>query len=160
MSLDLSDQTTLNFGDANAPHEVTVITNLACPFCHKWFENNFDKLTQEVKAGHLLAHFKFLDKDKLDLQDGNLAHEFIDYANPEAAIKFVKAAFDNQPEWHRLPKADAEDYITSHFDVKRVNSDEFLANVKHNIEELGAPSVPTIIYDGNQVSDSNFNLPD
>ncbi|MBW1606238.1 thioredoxin domain-containing protein [Lactobacillus sp. Sy-1] len=160
MSLDLSDKNTLTFGDVNAPHEVTVITNMACPFCRKWYENNFDQLQSEVKSGKLLAHFKFLDKDKLDLQDGNLAHEYIDYSNPEQAIDFVKKAFDIQPEWHRLPKDEAEAFLTSHFDIQKVNDTEFLAAVKSNIESIEVPSVPTIIYDGEGHADSNFTLPD
>ncbi|UQS86065.1 DsbA family protein (plasmid) [Nicoliella spurrieriana] len=160
MSLDLSDRDTLTFGDVNAPHEVTVITNMACPFCRKWYENNFDKLKSEVQSGNLLAHFKFLDKDKEDLQDGNLAHEYIDYSNPNQAIEFVKAAFDIQPEWHRLPKPDAEAFLNDHFDIQKVNDIDFLASVKANIEAFGVPSVPTIVYDGDAHSDSNFTLPD
>ncbi|MHA8111396.1 thioredoxin domain-containing protein [Lactobacillaceae bacterium Melli_B4] len=160
MSLDLSDKDTLTFGDGNAPHEVTVIANMACPFCRKWYENNFDKLEAEVAAGKLLAHFKFLDKDKADLQDGNLAHEYIDYAHPDQALEFVKKAYDIQPEWHRLPKDEAAEFLTSHFNVQKVNDEQFLSAVRANIETIDVPSVPTIIYDGKSVSDSGFNLPD
>lgn len=95
-NFNFSDQSTLNFGKADADHELTAILNLACPDSRKWFLKNESALLNSVGTGQLLLHLKFWNKPKPSLLNGNVANWYVDYVHPNQALDFVTAFFNTK----------------------------------------------------------------
>lgn len=159
MLVDYNNANTLNFGDLKAAHQMTVFLNLACPFCRKSFLNNYQRIVKAVNEHELAVHFKFINKPKKPLENGNVAQLYIDYNNPDAALNYVHAVFENQKALKALSKDEVANYVQSTYNVKRVISDKNVQKVFQQAQALHATSVPNIFFDNQYHLDSNFVLP-
>ncbi|MCI1985127.1 MAG: DsbA family protein [Lactobacillus sp.] len=138
---------TLTFGHADAPHQVWAVFNLGCSETRDWFEAHFAELEKAVAAGRVQLHIQFWSKQKVPLVSGNVAHGYVDYTDPEAALDFTKAIFANLDALKAAP--DVRAYLETTYGVHHNPQTELVdAQVGQAIAEAGITSVPTIVYDG------------
>lgn len=159
MNISYNNAYTLNLGDTKANHSAVIFANLGCPFCRKWFANNWAKMIQAVENHQLAIHLKFLNKPKKPLQNGNIANAYVDYSNPRAALNYVKAVFTDQDYLDNLDPQQVPEFLRSHFNVSKSVTNPNLQKIKQEAQENGVVTVPTIFFDGIKHADSSYILP-
>ena len=159
MNISYNNAYTLNLGDTQADHDAVIFANLGCPFCRKWFANNWNKMIKAVENHQLAIHLKFLNKPKKPLQNGNTANAYVDYQNPRTALNYIKAVFENQDSLDNLNNQRVPGFLSSHFNVSKSVSSRNLQKIEREAKDNGVTTVPTIFFDGVKHSDSNYNLP-
>ena len=161
MQINYSNDLTLNLGDSKASHNVVVFANLGCPWCKRWYVNNWRRMTQAVQQHKLAIHLKFMNKPKAPLHNGNLANAFVDYRNPKAALLYVKRVYENQVKLDQFTNdRDVTDYLESHFNVAPKVSQKTQQTIVADGRRNGVLTVPTIFFDGIKHPDSGWNLPE
>ncbi|ANK59545.1 hypothetical protein AYR54_04365 [Loigolactobacillus backii] len=136
----------LDFGKTTAKHQVTAILNLGCPDSRQWYLANQQVLLQTVQAGQIQLEIKFWNKPVADLANGNEANKFVDYTEPQAALKFIAAVYAQQADLNAA--IDVNKFVTTKFKVDRVVTQEVLTQIDQAITAEGITSLPTIIFDG------------
>lgn len=160
MHVSLDNRSTINLGDQQATHNVVVFANLGCPWCRRWFINNWSAMIKGIQGHDLSAHLKFMDKPKQPLHNGNVANGFVDYQNPESALQYVKKVYENQDILDNLSSdRDVINFLETHFNVKPVVSQKAKDAIKADAKYSGVTTVPTIFFDGVKHPDSGWNLP-
>ncbi|KRM86717.1 thioredoxin domain-containing protein [Lacticaseibacillus thailandensis] len=141
----LDNDTTLTYGAATAPESIIAIINLGCGDTRNWLAQVHEDLEAAVAAGKLQVHLKFWNKQKEPLRAGNIANGYIDYADPQAALRLVRAVFTHQDELKAAPSV--ADYLTSTYHVQRqANADQVAATVAAEVAANGVTSLPTVVY--------------
>lgn len=147
MNFNLDDQYTLNFGRDTAPHDLIAILNLGCVDTQDWWLLNEADLFAAIDSGQIKAHFKFWNKTKDSLINGNIANGYLDYQHPAEAMAWVKQVFQNQLALREA--TDVPKYLMTTYGIQPYAS---TATVKNQVEEdvlaNQITSVPTIIFDG------------
>ncbi|RRK10221.1 hypothetical protein D1831_08650 [Lactiplantibacillus garii] len=157
--VDTRAATTLNLGVANAPHTLTAFFNLVCPDTLQWWANNHAVITDAVAAGQLAVHLKFWNKPKEALANGNVAHRYVDYAHPQAALAFVTTIFDHQDDLRELSSGDVPQYLETHYQVKPYgNAASVQAAVDQDVVTNGVLTVPTLILDDQKYTGDSLPL--
>ncbi|VDG17781.1 hypothetical protein [Lactobacillus sp. CBA3605] [Lactiplantibacillus mudanjiangensis] len=155
MNFNLTDQYTLNFGRNDAPHELIAILNLGCVDTQEWWLPNEADLLAAIDNGQLNAHFKFWNKVKPALANGNIANGYLDYQHPTQALAWAKQVFHDQLALREA--TDVPDYLTTTYGIQPYAQAEI---VKKQIDaEVSAnhiTSVPTIIFDGQAADEENL----
>ncbi|MFT8909278.1 MAG: thioredoxin domain-containing protein [Lentilactobacillus diolivorans] len=145
-NFNFSDQSTLNFGEADADHELTAILNLACPDSRKWFLENGSILLNSVGTGQLRLHLKFWNKPKPSLLNGNVANGYVDYDHPNQAFDFVTRLFQHQEQLRNQALENVELYLRDTFNVQPYElADEVAKQILAEVNQNNITSVPTII---------------
>lgn len=144
----VDQQETLTYGSATAPHKLVAVLNLGCTASQKWWLANQANLLKAADQGQLVLHLKFWNKKKTALTNGNIAQEFIDYNDPETALRYVDAVFNNQAILRSYDCEDVPAYLEKRFGVRPYAHAE---QVKHRVAQQTfqneIATVPTLIYD-------------
>ena len=160
MNVSYDNNYTLNLGDMKAAHNVVVFANLGCPWCRRWYANNWSAMIKGVQQHDLAIHLKFLDKPKAPLHNGNVANSFVDYQNPEAGLMFVKHVYQNQDILDNLSNdKDVVNFLETKLNAKPVVSSKAKSKIVAEAKNNGVATVPTIFFDGVKHPDSGWNLP-
>ncbi|XIF20205.1 MAG: hypothetical protein AJITA_00932 [Acetilactobacillus jinshanensis] len=160
MNVSYDNNYTLNLGDMKAAHNVVVFANLGCPWCRRWYANNWTKMIKAVREHDLSIHLKFLDKPKQPLHNGNVANGFVDYNDPEDAPLYVKHVYENQDILDNLTNdRDVIDFLRTQLNVHVKVSSKAKDRIKSEAKDNGVKTVPTIFFDGVKHPDSGWNLP-
>lgn len=145
---DTTNATAVNLGNQAAPQSLTAIFNLVCPDTLRWWQRNHDDLITAVDAGQLQVHLKFWNKAKESLMNGNVAHGFIDYQHPQAALAFIEAVFEHQDDLRELAVDDVADYLQRTYRVTPyAQATAVQAAVDSDVIVNGVLTVPTLILD-------------
>ena len=161
MKISYNNNFTLNLGDAKADHSVVVFANLGCPWCRRWYVNNLNQLTRSVSEHKLSAHLKFLNKPKQPLHNGNLANSFVDYSNPNEALRYVKSVYDHQAVLDQLGSDERViNFLETTFNVQNQIPKKDQNAIVKEAKINRVKSVPTIFFDGIKHADSGWNLPE
>jgi len=140
-------QFTLNYGDPQAPQELTLILNLGCIDTRDWWSVNQATLFKALATGQLKVHFKFWNKVKPPLLNGNVANNYIDYQQPTNALKFIKAVFQNQDPLRNAASVDVPAYLAAAYQVTPYPQAESVQQqIAHEIAVNQLTSLPTVIY--------------
>ncbi|UQS86181.1 DsbA family protein (plasmid) [Nicoliella spurrieriana] len=156
----INDHDTLNLGNPNAPHQLTVVMNLSCRYCKQWWRRNFKTIQSAMDAGRLALHIKFWTVNKPALLIGNIAHQFIDFKHPEMAFEFVKKLIQNQNDFKRYSVEAVPKYLQSEYGVVTHNDDSDIINTTLELKSAGVRGIPTIIIDGNWHDSYHYRLPE
>lgn len=155
---DVSPATALTVGQAAAPNELVAIFNLGCPDTLLWWDNNQAELLAAVAGGQLQAHFKFWSKPKDGLKNGNVAHRYLDYQRPSAALAFMRAVFADQAALRALDEAQVAQYVETQFGVSPyLHAQDVQVSVDHDVAHNDVATVPTLIL--NDVKYTGDTLP-
>ncbi|MEJ6400956.1 thioredoxin domain-containing protein [Nicoliella lavandulae] len=157
ISMDSHD--TLNLGSPSAPHQLTVVMNLSCRYCKKWWSRNLADVEQALRSGNLGLHIKFWTKDKSALRIGNIAHQFIDFSQPEIAFGFVKALINAQNNFKRCSVEQVPEYLEDNYGVTLHNSKQATEATTLALQEAGVRGIPTIVLDGTWHDSFHYRLP-
>lgn len=145
-------------GAESAPITTVEFLNLACPYCRKWFYRSDQLLTQAVKAGRVRRIIKLLNKDKDDLQLGNLAHTYLPFDQPETAVNAIRFLYTHQPTWRPdLAPNELDLYLKQNLKLTPQNNQAALAAIEHEAQTANIQFVPTIIL-GQHIFDESIDL--
>ena len=138
----------IKIGSDDAPVKVIEFINLKCPYCKMWYEDSKDVLNEYVSAGKVQRIIKHFDKEKPSLKKGNIVHRYLDYSNPEKALKDIDFFFAHQEEWGYLESFDA---IAAYVVEKRhlsIQSNESVAQeIIQEANQANVVFVPTVFID-------------
>ncbi|WP_416354055.1 thioredoxin domain-containing protein [Agrilactobacillus fermenti] len=141
-----ADDFTLNYGAPTAPNELTFIFNLGCGDTQKWFLANEADLFAAIDNGQLRAHFKFWNKDKPSLLNGNVANGFIDYHQPDKMRPLIQTIYHQQADLRQEPLDQVAAYMTQTYHLTPYAQREQVANkIAAEVAKNGITSLPTII---------------
>ncbi|MHA8263785.1 thioredoxin domain-containing protein, partial [Lactobacillaceae bacterium Melli_B3] len=136
---------TLNVGSKTAPHQLTVVMNLSCRYCKKWWQRNLKNIDPALKAGQLALHVKFWTKDKAALRIGNVAHQYVDFEHPEATFEFVKKLIHDQNQFKRCQPDQVPEYLTTKYQVEQRQSGPATEATTKELQAAGVRGIPTIV---------------
>ncbi|MFD1319246.1 thioredoxin domain-containing protein [Loigolactobacillus zhaoyuanensis] len=135
----------LNFGPANADHQVVLILNLGCPDSRQWYLNNRQALFFATDSGSIKLQLKFWNKPVADLANGNIANKFIDYSQPKAALAYIDAVYAQQNELNAA--VDAIEFIKTNFKTSTTTEPATIAAIDTEVAHNQITSLPTVIFD-------------
>ncbi|MBW1606057.1 thioredoxin domain-containing protein [Lactobacillus sp. Sy-1] len=155
-----NDHDTLNLGASNAPHQLTVVMNLSCRYCKKWWSRNSKIIENALADGQLGLHIKFWTVDKAALLIGDIAHQYVDFSQPEAAFNFVKELVRNQNQFKRCSEDQVPDYLTKNYNVTQHNSKADIEQTTAELRKAGVRGIPTLVLDGEWHDSYEYHLPE
>ncbi|MFT8318005.1 MAG: thioredoxin domain-containing protein [Sporolactobacillus sp.] len=144
----IPDRYGINLGDPNARHALTAILNLACPHSKKWFQDVHQLLIHNVEKGILRVCYKFWNKPKESLFNGNIAQKYIDYQDPQMAVHFIREVFEKQEELRK--KSSSEDviqFLKSALSIGKEADQTIIEGISREVLMANIKSVPTLILD-------------
>ncbi|MFC6180590.1 thioredoxin domain-containing protein [Lactiplantibacillus daowaiensis] len=156
MNFNLDDQYTLNFGNSAAPHDLIAILNLGCVDTQAWWLPNEADLFAAIDNGQLKAHFKFWNKQKSTLVNGNIANGYLDYQHPAQAMAWAKQVFHNQQALR--DSTDVPSYLATTYPAVKpyAQADAVKKQIDAEVLANQITSVPTIIFDGHAADEENL----
>lgn len=148
----------ITIGQPDAPLTSIEFINAACPYCRKWFLKSEEMLTEAVKAGRLKRIIKPFDKDKADLQLGNLAHTYLPFNQPETVMQALSFLYTHQKTWRNdLTPDEFKKYIEQNLNLVPQNNTENLAAIIAEANRANIKFVPTIIL-GEHIFDESIDM--
>jgi len=157
MTFKVDSQTTLTYGNPQAPHELTLILNLGCVDTRDWWQPNQAALFAAIDQGKLQVHVKFWSKVKPTLLNGNVANGYVDYQHPAAALRLIKAVFQNQEPLRAADLAAVPAYLEKTYQVTPyVQAETVRQRIDREVAANGITSLPTVIYQGQAYADETL----
>jgi len=157
VNFDHSDENTINLGQADAPHKLTMILNLGCVDTQEWWLPNVADLFKAVDEGQLQLHLKFWNKIKEPLRNGNTANGYIDYQHPQAALTYIEAVFAQQQVLRELPNEEVPAYLEKTYGVSPYPAASAVKTaIDDQVSANGITSLPTLIFDGEKRFDKQL----
>ncbi|MFD1419649.1 thioredoxin domain-containing protein [Lactiplantibacillus songbeiensis] len=157
MTFKVDPQTTLTYGNPQAPHELTLILNLGCVDTRDWWSPNQAALFTAIDEGQLQVHLKFWNKVKPTLLNGNVANGYVDYRHPAAALSLIKAVFQNQDPLRDADLAAVPAYLEKTYQVAPyAQADTVRQQIDREVAANGITSLPTVIYQGQAYADETL----
>lgn len=150
----------ITIGQPDAPLTSIEFINAACPYCRKWFLKSEETMTEAVKAGQLKRIIKPFDKDKEDLQLGNLAHTYLPFDQPEIVLQTLSFLFTHQKTWRNdLTPDEFKKYIDQNLKLTPQDNAENLTAIIAEANRANIKFVPTIIL-GDHIFDESIDMID
>jgi len=157
MSFKVDPQTTLTYGNPQAPHELTLILNLGCVDTRDWWQPNQAALFAAIDQGKLQVHVKLWNKVKPTLLNGNVSNGYVDYQHPAAALRLIKAVFQNQDPLRAADLAAVPAYLERTCQVTPYAQAETVRQrIDREVAANGITSLPTVIYQGQAYADETL----
>ena len=145
-------------GNADAPITTIEFLNLACPYCRKWFYRSDELLSAAVQSGQVRRIIKPLNKDKADLQLGNLAHTYLPFDQPDVALAAIRFLYTHQKTWRPdLTPAEFDKYLQQNLKLTPQDNQTVLTAIETEAAAAKIQFVPTIII-GNHIFDEAIEL--
>lgn len=145
----------IHVGEENAPVKVIEFINLACPYCEKWFEESYDTLQKYVDEGKVERIIKHFDKEKPGLKKGNVLHHYLDYNDPEKAVKDIKFFYDHVREWGSLEETDIAKYAENERGLTYQGNMEEAEEIVAEAKRANVQFVPSIFI-GDHIFDESI----
>lgn len=89
----------LKVGSDNAPVKIVEYLSLRCPDARHYVTEVVPHLAEAIGAGQVQRIIKHFDKEKLELEKGNLLNQYLDYQNPEKSLLIIEKLFEDQDDW-------------------------------------------------------------
>ncbi len=137
---------TVNYGFADALHDILVILNLGCPDSRSWYLENEDDLFEKVASHDSRLHLKFWNKPVDNLVNGGIADQYIDYRHPEDVRSLIHNIFTDQEHLNALTEAKVASYLEKAYDLSQPSNlaSKLTAN---EVAAAGITVLPSIIID-------------
>lgn len=139
----------LVIGDRNAPVQIEVFLNYACPHCSVFYGFVDTLLPQYFDKNQVALIIKHYDKPKAPLLNGTLINLYLDYTNTEKTLATIKDLFKNFSTWKQLSDIELRNHLTNEYDLKEeaINTERSLLVTAEAIER-NVTGVPTLFING------------
>ena len=145
----------LVLGSADAPVQLEVFLNYACPYCATFYQLVDTVLQKYIKTNQVAVIVKHYDKPREMLLPGTLINANLDYGNPQRTLEIISELFKNQATWDKYSNHEIKQYIEKNYGLKEEfsNIDRSLLIIAEAIER-NVTMVPTVF-----VNDLEFQYP-
>lgn len=145
----------LVIGNRNAPVQIEVFLNFACPYCASFYELVDTVLPQYFESEQVTLIVKHYDKPREMLLPGTLINANLDYSNPQRTLEIISELFKNLDTWDKFSNLEIKQYITDKYGLKEEfsNIDRSLLITAEAIER-NVKMVPTVF-----INDQEFQYP-
>lgn len=138
----ISYEDSIKIGADDAPVKVVEYINLRCPYSKAYEEQVAPSLNEWIENGQVQRVLKHFDKEKENLEPGNILHQYLNYETPKDSYKTIQKIFKHQDDWGKERPAYIPHVAKDKLDLSLQSSNK--ERSKRVLEEVKAVSVEYI----------------
>lgn len=138
----------IKLGQDQAPLQMIIYLNLACPFCRKFHQANQGLLEDYVSRGLLQVSIKLYDRDKKDLRNSNIIHQYLPYDDPELAYQWINYFLAHQEVFKHADQTEVVQWLEEELALSKQDNQDFAQSIRDEGEAAGVQFIPTAYFKG------------
>lgn len=100
-----------NLGYENAPIQIELYVNVACPGSANFYQVALPTIKSYVEQGNAHVAIKLWDKPKIELVNGTIVHLSIDYTQQEKSLQIIETLLATHDQWRTLNSEEVKTYL-------------------------------------------------
>lgn len=138
----------ITIGNADAPLHLVSYINLCCPFCRKFHQQNKGLFRDYINQGKLKYTIKLFDRDKKDLRNSNILHQYIDYSDPEEANRLIDDFYSAQETFKHASETEVVEWVEQTLGLKKQDNTEIAQKIREEGDQASVQFIPTAYLEG------------